>query len=176
MIARSSRALGLFVGLALAPACAPEPSPAAPPAPAPAPAAPAPAPAEAVAPAPAPVVEAAPTPAPAEAPAFDATTATALRVKIVAIPNRKSWVPCGVKHSIGALEVEVQNVGEPPPRMLLFVSCPVGGRHGASLVVGAVLDVTLHTRKQSWPSVAGLSQDLPRRQVASFVAAPVESK
>ncbi len=96
---------------------------------------------------------------------------TAIRFKIVAIPNRKDWVPCGVMHSIGALEVEVLDVGEPPPRMLLLVSCPADMRR-VKLAVGETLTATLHRRKQPWPGVRGLPADLPRRQVASFAAPP----
>lgn len=99
---------------------------------------------------------------------FDPMTVTAIRARIVAIPNRKNWVPCGVHHSVGALAVEVLDAGEPPPRMLLFVSCPADLRRGPKLAVGATIAVTLHRRKQSWPAVAGLPADLPRRYVASF--------
>ncbi|MFY0534390.1 hypothetical protein [Nannocystis pusilla] len=98
---------------------------------------------------------------------------TAGRFKIVAIPNRKSWVACGDRHVVGALEVEVLDAGEPPPRMVLLVSCPTGVRE-VSLAVGETIAAKLHLRKQPWPSVAGLPKDLPHRQVASFEARPAD--
>lgn len=101
-------------------------------------------------------------------PAFDPATATAIRARIVSIPNRKSWVPCGIHHCVGVLEVEVLDVGEPPPRMLLFVSCPADRRQEPRLEVGATIAFGLHARKQSWPSVGGLAKDLPRRYVKSI--------
>lgn len=108
-------------------------------------------------------------PAPEPAPvAFDPATAASLRARIVAIPNRKHWVPCGGRHSVGALEVEVQDAGEPPPRMILFVSCPADLRRAPKLAIGAVIAVKLHARKQTWPAVGGLSPGLPRRYVAAF--------
>ncbi len=123
----------------------------------------------------APAGETAPATAPAPAPVVvDLATVTAIRAKIVAIPNRKNWTPCGYNHSVGMLEVEVLDAGEPPPRVLLFVSCPVDGHTRPNLVVGATISVTLHQRRQPWPwpSVPGVSKDLPRRQVKSFVEGP----
>jgi hypothetical protein len=130
---------------------------------------PAPTPAPVVEPTPAPVVEPTPAPivAPAPVPGFDAAAVTTIRATLVAIPNRKTWVACGVKHSVGALEVEVLDVGEPAPRMILFVSCPADGHRGPALVVGATLTFTLFARKQTWPGVAGLPAELPRRYVDS---------
>lgn len=102
--------------------------------------------------------------------AFDPTTATTLRAKIVALPNRKDWVGCGYIHSIGALEVEVLDVGEPRPKLILLVSCPADlGSGGKLLAVDGIIEVTLHERKPSWPRVRGLAPELPIRHVASFV-------
>ncbi len=114
----------------------------------------------------------APAVTPAITGAFDAATVAVVRARIVVIPNRKSWVPCGGMHSIGALEVEVLEVGEPAPRLVLMVSCPVDGkRHGSGLTVGATITATLHARKQSWPGVRGLPEGVPRRYVASYTDA-----
>jgi hypothetical protein len=113
-----------------------------------------------------------PKPATVPMPSFDPKTVTTVRARIVAIPHRKSWVPCGVVQSVAALEVEVLDVGEPPPRMLLFVSCPADrGRQAPVLEVGATLAFGLYTRRQSWTSIGGLDKDLPRRYVKSIVAA-----
>lgn len=103
--------------------------------------------------------------------AIDLATVAAVRARIVAIPNRKSWVPCGYTFSIGALEVEVLDAGEPPPRMVLLVACPVP-MHGRKLEVGATVSVKLYARKQRWPAVGGLPKELVKRQVAEFVPEP----
>ncbi len=110
-------------------------------------------------------------PAEPVAAAIDLATVAAVRAKIVAIPNRKSWVPCGYIFSIGALEVEVLDAGEPPPRMVLLVACPVP-MHGRKLEVGATVSVKLYARKQRWPAVGGLAKELVKRQVAEFVPEP----
>lgn len=121
----------------------------------------------------------APPPASSATPiAFDPATATTLRAEIVAIPNRKSWVACGDVHSIGVLEVEVLDVGEPPPRMVLLISCPVDlglGRalQGQRLEVGATIVVSLHAKKQAWPRLSGLPEGVAQRQVSAFLAAPL---
>lgn len=121
----------------------------------------------------------APVPAPAPTPVvFDAASVTTLRAKIIAIPNRESWVPCGYVHSIGALEVEVLDVGEPPPAMILLISCPVDlglgrGLQGQRLEVGATIVVSLHAKDRPWPRVGRLAKELPRRQVAAFLSAPL---
>lgn len=154
--------------VALASSCAPAPSVADPPAPAPPPAPP-----PEAAPTPEPPPAPPPEPDPPPAPTIDLATTTTLRARIVAIPNRKQWVPCGIIHSIGALEVEVLDAGEAPPRMLLLLSCPVDGhRNHPKLEVGATISVSLHRRKQPWPSVQGLAKDLPCRQVESFLPMP----
>lgn len=123
------------------------------------------------------LVFAPPPPGPPPAVAFDPATATTLRAEIKAIPNRKGWVACGDVHSVGALEVEVLDVGEPRPTMILLVSCPVDlglGRalQGQRLEVGATIIVSLHAKKQSWPRVGGLPEGVPQRQVSAFLAAP----
>ena len=118
------------------------------------------------------MMKAAPEPIEPPPPVFDPATATSLRARIVAIPNRKHWVPCGRRHTVGALVVEVLDVGEPPPRMLLFVSCPADLRRGPKLAIGATISVQLHARKQSWPAVGGLPPELSRRYVASFDPEP----
>ena len=110
-------------------------------------------------------------PAEPVAAAIDLATVAAVRARIVAIPNRKSWVPCGYIFSIGALEVEVLDAGEPPPRMVLLVACPVP-MHGRKLEVGATVSVKLYARKQRWPAVGGLPKELVKRQVAEFVPEP----
>lgn len=110
-------------------------------------------------------------PAEPVAAAIDLATVAAVRARIVAIPNRKSWVPCGYTFSIGALEVEVLDAGEPPPRMVLLVACPVP-MHGRKLEVGATVSVKLYARKQRWPAVGGLPKELVKRQVAEFVPEP----
>jgi hypothetical protein len=108
-------------------------------------------------------------PSPPSKPTFDPKRATEIRARILAIPNRDNWVACGIHHSVGVLEVEVLDVGDPPPRMLLFLSCPVDSRASArGLRVGAIITATLHARPQRWSSVAGLPEDLPRRYVESF--------
>jgi hypothetical protein len=124
------------------------------------------------------VVFAPPPPSPPPLVAFDPATATTLRAEIVAIPQRKRWVACGEVHSIGALEVEVLDVGEPRPKMVLLVSCPVDlglGRalQGQRLEVGATIIVSLHAKKQAWPHVGGLPEGVPQRQVSAFLAAPL---
>jgi hypothetical protein len=116
-----------------------------------------------------PVVVVAPEPAP---PSFDPLTATAATVRIVAVHRDSSWVPCGRAHSTGAVEVEVLEVGEPAPRMILIVSCPVDFGIRQLLKVDEVLDVTLFARRQSWPTPAidrKLPSELPRRYVKSMI-------
>jgi hypothetical protein len=102
---------------------------------------------------------------------FDPATATSARVRIVAVHDDRSWVLCGVIHSTGAIEVEVLEIGEPAPRMILIVSCPVDQRRGL-LVVDKIFDVTLYARRQPWPTPAidrKLPPELPRRYVKSMI-------
>jgi hypothetical protein len=119
---------------------------------------------------PEPEPEAEPEPEP-EPPSFDPLTVEKIRARIVAFDS-KHWVACGVVHSVGGIEVEVLGVGEPPPRMGLYVSCPADFGHREFLEVGKVLDFTLHARKQPWPKPAArLPEDLPHRYVKSIALA-----
>jgi len=111
---------------------------------------------------------------PAEAepppPSFDPLTARAARIRVVVVHDRY-WSPCGIIHSVGAIEVEVLDAGEPPPRMLLHISCPADVGHDV-LAVGKILDVELHAREQPWPRPTGeLPEHLPVRYVASLAEA-----
>lgn len=127
-------------------------------------------------PAPEPTPPPEPTPEPEPRVAFDPASVPAIRATILAIPHRKSWVACGVIHSVGVLEVEVLDVGEPRPRMLLFVSCPGDRRDEPPLEVGTTIEVTLYARRQSWSSVAGLPKDLPQRYVKSLTSTGAASE
>jgi len=125
------------------------------------------------------VAASAPTPAPPPSPAepspqppapttpFDPNTVTHATVRIVAVPARQHWFACGVVHSVGAIEVEVLDAGEPAPRMMLFVSCPVDFGHRGLLREGEVLTVRLHARKQSWPRPP---VEVPAGMVVRYVA------
>ncbi|MEM7156279.1 MAG: hypothetical protein AAF799_25725 [Myxococcota bacterium] len=86
-------------------------------------------------------------------PTFDATAVTEADVRVTKIID-PGGSPCGVIHSVGAFEVEVLGVGEPPPRLGLYVSCPADLQPRGMLEVGRRLSVTLHPRKQSWPKPA----------------------
>jgi hypothetical protein len=108
--------------------------------------------------------EPAPVPVP-EPPSFDPTTATELTVRIVAVHSR-GWGVCGIIHSVGAIEVEVLDVGEPPPRMALYISCPSDVGRGGLLDVGEVVRVELFARKQSWPKP---NVELPDELVVRYV-------
>lgn len=111
-----------------------------------------------------------PTPSTPTSDDFDAKTTTSATVRIVAI-HREHWTACGVIHSVGAIEVEVLDVGEPRPRMILFVSCPVDGGHRELLEDGAVLRATLFAKRQRWPTPPAsrkLPAELPRRYVKTL--------
>ncbi|PRQ04287.1 hypothetical protein ENSA5_09360 [Enhygromyxa salina] len=98
-------------------------------------------------------------------PAFDPLTATRAEVRIVVV-HGGHWVACGVVHSVAAIEVEVLGVGEPPPRMALYVSCPADHGRDKQLVVGNTFEVTLHARRQPWPKPpVTLAPELPVRYV-----------
>src|SRR5690606_19412643 len=100
-------------------------------------------------------------------PNFEAESATSATVRIVAI-HGEHWTACGVIHEVGAIEVEVLEVGEPRPRMILFVSCPADSGHRELLEDGAVLRVTLFAKRQRWPTPPAsrtLPAELPRRYV-----------
>jgi len=110
--------------------------------------------------------------------AFDPTTATTARVRIVAVHRDRSWTACGVIHSTGAIEVEVLEVGEPAPRMILIISCPTDFGHRELLEVGTVLQVKLFTRRQRWPRPAidrKLPPELPRRYVDTMSRVDADS-
>lgn len=123
--------------------------------------------------APGPAPDEAPTSTPAamEAaadPVVDATTATSLRVRVVRTLDRGNGVACGILHIVGSIEVEVLGAGEPPPRLVLLLSCP-----SRALQDGQLLDVELHARKQSWPTPpAARKSALPRRYVKRMTDAP----
>ena len=162
-----------LVALLLAGACddappeqptTPEPAPAEPsiPSPPPTPTEP-PAPAEQ----PAPEV-----PEPPEPPSFDPLLAEEAIVRVTAV-YREHWHPCGYVHSTGVIEVDVLNVGEPAPHMLLVISCPVDFGHRELLMVGKTMKVGFHARRQRWPVPSALRRlpaELPRRWVKSMVA------
>ena len=113
----------------------------------------------------APEVESAPPVDPA--PSFDPLTVDAARVRIVEVHDT-GWTACGRVHSVGLIEVEVLDAGEPAPRMALYVSCPADiGRE--RLAVGTILDVRLHAKRQSWPRPrVELPEDMPVRYLASI--------
>ncbi len=164
LAARRACSVALVIGLAsgcdvppASPSPSVEPSPTAP---------------EPVEPEPAKLEPASPEPEPAEPakPVFDPTTATGFRARIVEVHNRKQWVPCGYIHSVGVLEVEVLDVGDPAPHVLLFVSCPVD-RSGPKLAAGTLVEVTLYARKQRWTTISGLPKHLPQRYVETLTEA-----
>jgi hypothetical protein len=108
-----------------------------------------------------------PVEAPAPAEALDLTTVTQVRVRILVAHRDRGWVPCGYFHATGAIEVEVLGHGEPGPRMILIISCPVDFVQSL-LEIGAVRDVELYARHQRWPTPVAdkkLPAELPRRQV-----------
>jgi hypothetical protein len=119
-----------------------------------------------VAPAPEVVVEPpVPAPMPEPLPSFDAATVTELTGRITFVHD-PGWGVCGIIHSVGAIEVEVLEVGEPPPHMILYISCPSDVGRGGLLDVGQVVRVTLFARKQSWPKPrVERSNELPVRYV-----------
>jgi hypothetical protein len=129
-----------------------------------------------------PVVVVEPPPAPVEpapvAPppvSFDPATATEIKVRVVVI-HPDQWVPCGIIHSTGVIEVEVLEVGEPPPRMALIISCPGDLGHLRPLEVGVILQVKLFASRQSWPtppSARKLPPELPRRYAKTLTRVDV---
>ena len=86
-------------------------------------------------------------------PTFDPAAATEATVRVTKIVD-VGGPPCGVLHSVGAIEVEVLGVGEPPPPLGLYVSCPADLQPKGMLEVGRVLRSTMHVRKQPWPKPA----------------------
>jgi hypothetical protein len=120
-------------------------------------------------PAPAPVSAPDSAPDPDPTPTFDPKTVPEIEARVVSLLQRTGWSPCGVIHSVGAIEVEVLGVGEPAPHMILFVSCPADFGHRELLVEGKRVAVTLHARRQMWPRPAArLPDDLPVRYVKSM--------
>jgi hypothetical protein len=96
---------------------------------------------------------------------FDTATATEAKVRVLVVHD-DNWGACGIFHWTGAITVEVLDVGEPAPRMVLIVSCPGDLNRHLRLEVGAILQVKLYARRQSWPtppSVRKLPKELPRR-------------
>ncbi len=120
--------------------------------------------------------EPSPTP-PSEAPPseVDLLTVSTLEARIVAL-NKVGWVPCGRKHSVAAVEVEVLGVGEPPPHMFLYISCPVDGGRNKLLVPDARLSVELFAGKQSWPKPPVDVGDLPVRYVKDIETSSVTAE
>lgn len=84
-------------------------------------------------------------------PPFDAKAVTQIAARIVDVYDRAGWAPCGVIHSVGAVEVEVLGYATPGPRMLLMVSCPVDHHPRSLLAVDNEVKVKLHTKRQWWP-------------------------
>jgi hypothetical protein len=102
---------------------------------------------------------------PEPSPSFDPATATEATARIVAVHNH-GWVACGIVHTVGAIEVEVLQVGEPPPRLALYISCPADMGRRSMLVVGEIVRVRLFARKQMWPTPP---VDLPDELVVRYV-------
>lgn len=128
-------------------------------------------PASAPAPESAPAVEA-PIPPPTapgvEAASFDPLTVMSAEVRIVVVHDL-GGPPCGILHSVGAIEVEALGVGSPAPRLGLYVSCPADLQPRGMLAVGKTLRVTLHRGKQAWPRPATrLPEALAVRYVRSI--------
>lgn len=110
----------------------------------------------------------APSRGPAFAPepeSFDPLASTEVDVRITRILD-KGQGPCGVLHSVGALEVEVLGAGEPAPTLILYVSCPNDVAFNRMIAVGASVHVTLHAHRQSWPKPR---VELPEGVVVRYV-------
>ncbi len=106
-----------------------------------------------------------PEPEPEPAP-FDPLTAMEFQARIVDLYEHAGWAPCGILHSVGAIEVEVLGHGDPGPHMVLFVSCPADMLSAVKLEVGEVLQVSLHAKAQTWPKPPRVYRDdLPFRYV-----------
>jgi hypothetical protein len=92
------------------------------------------------------------------------------------VVHRDPWVACGIIHSTGAIEVEVLEVGEPAPRMVLIISCPGDLGLGKWLEAGVILQVELFAKRKYWPtppSVRELPPELPRRYVKTLTRVDV---
>jgi hypothetical protein len=113
------------------------------------------------------VVEPPPARTPPPVITFDTATATEAKVRVLVVHD-DNWGACGIFHWTGAITVEVLDVGEPAPRMVLIVSCPGDLNRHLRLEVGAILEVKLYARRQSWPtppSVRKLPPELRRRYI-----------
>ncbi len=86
-------------------------------------------------------------------PAFDGTTIEEADVVITEIVDA-GGPPCGVLHSVAAIEVEVLGFGDPRPRIGLYVSCPADLQPRGMLTVGKRLRVVLFAKRQGWPKPA----------------------
>lgn len=94
------------------------------------------------------------------------------RARIVALFDVRG-PPCGVLHTVGAIEVELLDLGEPAPRLGLYISCPTDLQPHGILEVGRVLDLRFHKRKQSWPRpVKRPPENLVLRYVSSIKLVP----
>lgn len=103
-------------------------------------------------------------------PAVDLTTVRQATVTVTKVVD-PGGPPCGVLHSVAAVEVDVLGV-RPPSALALYVSCPADLRPRDMLQVGRTLDVTLHAKRQSWPKPAHRhGSDLPVRYVKRLAPA-----
>ena len=84
------------------------------------------------------------------APEFDPATAVQATVEVTKLVDVPGGA-CGVLHIVGAIEVEVLDVGQPRPKLGLYVSCPGDLQPHGMLAVGKRLHVTLHARPKAWP-------------------------
>lgn len=114
-------------------------------------------------------------PSEARRPVVDLLTVSTLEARIVAVHD-EFWTACGRAHSVGAVEVEVLDAGDPPPHMFLYVSCPLGIGKRELLVPDVRVSVELFARKQSWPKPRVDVGELPVRYVRRVTASatPVE--
>lgn len=103
--------------------------------------------------------------------AFDPKTVKEIEGRIVTLYGSDTWSLCGVIHSVGA--VEVLGVGEPPPHMVLFVSCPADMGNRDVLKKGKRIRALLYAGKRGWPKPAGeIPPALPIRYAKNVMASP----
>ncbi len=102
---------------------------------------------------------------------FAPDRAAVLVGRVVAVHDEGTG-PCGVMHSVGAIEVEVLEVGEPPPHLGLYVSCPSDRR--PRLEVGQTYRMELHRRRRPWQPLPAkrLPAALPVRYLESASELP----